>query len=211
MNLRIFDFRNEEDIRNILVTPQIRSRFLRLKAGSEMNDFHSHDLGHEIFLILQGRCRFEIDGEQAVLGTGQMCIALANQPHRVNAVGEEDVIMYLSVTPHIVPTHTSRTPKGKRQPHSFWPPKHYDAVEVTKGSNEELTNRMSELAQSASRSLLKCAEKTENLKQILATVAKGNVCDTREKVWKDLIATFQDIYALGEVWNELAPRLDGED
>ena len=51
----------------------------------------------------------------------------------------------------------------------------------------------------------------ENLKQILATVAKGNVCDTREKVWKDLIATFQDIYALGEVWNELAPRLDGED
>ena len=46
MNLRIFDFRNEEDIRNILVTPQIRSRFLRLKAGSEMNDFHRIKILH---------------------------------------------------------------------------------------------------------------------------------------------------------------------
>lgn len=211
MSLRIFDFRNEEDIRNILVTPHIRSRILRLKAGSEMKDFHSHDLGHEIFIILQGRCRFEIDGEQTVLGPGQMCIALADQPHRVNVVGEEDVIMYLSVTPHIVPTHTDRTSEGKRKPHSFWPPEHYDAVGVIRSSNEELMDRMSKLARSASRSLSKCAEKTEDLKQISATETNGNVRDTREKVWKDLIATFQDIYTLSEAWNDLAPRLDGKD
>ena len=41
---------------------------------------HSHDLGHEIFLILEGRVEFEIDGETEELGPGQMCIALADQP-----------------------------------------------------------------------------------------------------------------------------------
>ena len=211
MTLKVFDFRNEEDVRNVLVTPHIRSRFLRFKADGEMKDFHSHDLGHEIFLILQGRCRFEIDGEQAVLGPGQMCIALADQPHRVNVVGEEDVIMYLSVTPHMVPTHTGRTPEGGRKPHSFWPPQQYDAIGVTEASSEELTDRISALARSASDSLSKCAEKAEDLKQTFAAGVKGNASDTREKVWEDLFAAFQDLYDLGEVWNSLAPRLEGKD
>ncbi len=99
MGLKVFDFRREEDVRNVLVTPHIRSRFFRLEPGREAKDFHSHDLGHEIFLILQGRCLFEIDGEEAELGPGQMCIALADQPHRVTVIGDEPVIMYLSVTP----------------------------------------------------------------------------------------------------------------
>ena len=52
MAFQIFDFRNERHIKNLLVTPHIRSRFLRMKPG-QVADMHSHDLGHEIFLILQ--------------------------------------------------------------------------------------------------------------------------------------------------------------
>ena len=53
-----------------------------------LNAGHTHDLGHEIFLILQGRAEFEIDGQSAVLGPGQMCIALTDQYHTVRNVGD---------------------------------------------------------------------------------------------------------------------------
>ena len=56
MALEVFDYRN--DIRNVFVSPQIRSRFLRMEPGT-VADRHSHDLGHEIFLILRGKARFE--------------------------------------------------------------------------------------------------------------------------------------------------------
>jgi quercetin dioxygenase-like cupin family protein len=78
MSFTVYDYRT--DVRNILVTPQIRSRFMKMQPG-QVAQPHSHDLGHEIFLVLEGRCEFEIDGESQELGTGQMCIALADQIH----------------------------------------------------------------------------------------------------------------------------------
>ena len=62
----VYDYRT--DVRNVLVTPQIRSRFLRMEPGQSAQ-LHSHDLGHEIFLILEGRVEFEIDGETEDVGT----------------------------------------------------------------------------------------------------------------------------------------------
>ena len=106
MGFPVYDYRT--DIRNVLVTPQIRSRFLRMEPGQSAQR-HSHDLGHEIFLILEGRVEFEIDGETEELGPGQMCIALTDQPHKVRVLGDEPMTMYLSVTPHIHPTHTPLT------------------------------------------------------------------------------------------------------
>ena len=73
MSLKVYDYRS--DIVNMLVTPQIRCRFLKMAVG-QFNAGHTHDLGQEIFLILQGRAAFEIDGESAELGPGQMCIAV---------------------------------------------------------------------------------------------------------------------------------------
>ena len=67
MTLPVYDFRT--DVRNIFVTSQIRSRFLKFEVGT-VAQRHSHDLGHEIFLILSGRAEFEIDGEKAELGPG---------------------------------------------------------------------------------------------------------------------------------------------
>src|SRR2546426_11555417 len=105
----IYDYRT--DVRNVLVTPQIRARFLRMEPG-QVAALHSHDLGHEGFLILEGRAVFEIDGETQELGPGQMCVALADQVHSVRVAGEEPMTMYLSVTPHVQPTHTIRTRDG---------------------------------------------------------------------------------------------------
>ena len=111
MSLKVYDYHT--DIVNMLVTPQIRCRFLKMAVG-QFNAGHTHDLGHEIFLILQGRAEFEIDGQSAVLGPGQMCIALTDQYHTVRNVGDDEVIMFLSVTPHIQPTHTYWNDDGSR-------------------------------------------------------------------------------------------------
>ena len=211
MKLKVYDFRREEDLRNVLVTPQIRSRFVRLEAGSEARHFHSHDLGHEIFLILQGRCRFEIDGEEAELRPGQMCIALVDQPHRLTVVGDEPVVMYLSVTPHIVPTHTGRTPEGGRLPPKFGPPSQYDAKRDTDTADEELIDRYIELARAASEKLLAGAEKAAELKEANRDGKDSRTINARNEVWEDLRQTYQSIYELGEVWNNLAPRAGKSD
>ena len=51
MPLQVFDYRR--DIKNVVITPEIRARFLRFEVGAVATR-HSHDLGAEVFLILQG-------------------------------------------------------------------------------------------------------------------------------------------------------------
>ena len=122
MGFEVYDYR--EDVRNVLVTPQLRSRFMRMEAGF-VAEPHSHDLGHEVFLVLEGRAEFDIDGEKEVLGPGQMCVALVDQLHGIRVLDDAPMTMYLSVTPHIQPTHTMWN-DGQRLPHRFAPPSAYD-------------------------------------------------------------------------------------
>jgi quercetin dioxygenase-like cupin family protein len=138
MSFTIYDYRT--DVRNVLVTTQIRSRFLRMQPG-QVAQSHSHDLGHEVFLILEGRCEFEIDDETQELGPGQMCVALADQIHSIRVVGDEPMTLYLSVTPHVQPTHTRWTEDGQRVPPRFAPSSAYDAQPDLSMSVEELIER----------------------------------------------------------------------
>ena len=123
MALTVYDYR--DDVRNVLVTTQIRSRFMRMEPG-EGGGAHSHDLGHEVFLVLEGRAEFTIDGETGIVGPGQMCVALVDQLHSLRVIGDEPMTMYLSVTPHIQPTHAMWTEDGGRMPHRFAPSGAYD-------------------------------------------------------------------------------------
>ena len=116
MPIDVFDYRT--DIRNVFVAPTMRGRFLRHEPG-EVGPFHSHDTGDELFLILQGQCEFTIDGERAVLGPGQLCVARAGQTHEVKVIGDEPMIMFLVVAPHLEPTHTFRDETGKRLPERY--------------------------------------------------------------------------------------------
>ena len=76
MSFSVFDYK--KDLANLLVSPHIRARFLRIEPG-EIHGMHSHDLGHEVFFILEGHLTFYIDGEEQTLGPGQLCVALADQ------------------------------------------------------------------------------------------------------------------------------------
>lgn len=208
MGFKVYDYR--KDIRNVLVTPQIRSRFLRMEPG-QTAQLHSHDLGHEIFLILEGRVEFEIDGETEELGAGQMCIALVDQPHKVRVLGDEPMIMYLSVTPHIHPTHTPRTEDGERLPSNFAPASAYDVELNLDVSVSDLVKRQTDVAQQLAELAQTCAAVQEQMgDQLEAAVTNGDeetAIAARKAMWEAIYPVFKAISNLGEVWNELAPRV----
>ena len=206
MGLKVYDYRS--DIVNMPVTPQIRCRFLKMAVG-QFNAGHTHDLGHEIFLILQGRAEFEIDGQSAVLGPGQMCIALTDQYHTVHNVGDDEVIMFLSVTPHIQPTHTYWNTlwneDGTKQPPRFTAAGAYDEQPDRTTPSAEIAARQAAAAATVAQSATDAAtvqqEQLARFRQALAA-AHG----ARNAMWEALSELFSRTMELGAAWNAFAAR-----
>ena len=208
MGFPVYDYRT--DVRNVLVTPQIRSRFLKMEPGQSAQ-LHSHDLGHEIFLILEGRVEFEIDGETEELGPGQMCVALVDQPHTVRVLGDEPMTMYLSVTPHIHPTHTPRTEDGERLPHNFVPAQAYDVEPDMQVSVSELVARQNHAAELLAELTQTCAAVQQEMgNQLKTALAEGDAdaaTAARKAMWEALYPVYKATAELADVWNALAPRV----
>ena len=214
MPLDVYDFRT--DVRNIVVTPEIRGRFLRMEPG-EVASRHSHDLGHEIFLILDGQCEFEIDGERAVLGPGQACFARRDQMHQVRVVGDRPMTMYLSVTPHIDPTHTFWTadPKegGEKQPPRYggWYSLERDGIPEPEESVAELVERQIEAARRLAEIAGQCADAHRQHGAALARAARDDDSAAArsglDALWRELFPLFRATSALAEAWNEVALKV----
>jgi quercetin dioxygenase-like cupin family protein len=208
MSFKVYDYKT--DIRNVLVTPQIRSRFLQMQPG-QVAQPHSHDLGHEVFLVLEGRCDIEIDGESQELGPGQMCVALANQIHSLRTVGNEPMTLYLSVTPHIQPTHTGWTEDKQRMPHRFAPSSNYDVQTNLDISVDKLIDQNAKEAEGIAQVAQKSAdiqrEMAGKLRKAIAENDEQSAIEIRNAMWKAICEVFEQIYSFGEVWNELAPRI----
>ena len=207
MSFSIFDYR--KDLANLLVSPHIRARFLRIEPG-EVHGMHSHDLGHEVFFILEGRLTFYIDGEEQALGPGQLCVALADQIHQVRNNGDEPVYMYLSVTPHVQPTHTGRDADGMRHPTRFVASNSYDVVTDESTPIDELIDDVTAKTESLADSARKAAETSRQLgaqlKEALSNGDTEEAVQLREALWEGLRQTHRDLYALSDRWNDLAPR-----
>lgn len=207
MTFPVYDYR--KDVRNILVTPEIRARFFRLEPGAVAKP-HTHDLGHEVFLMLQGRAIFEIDGAREELGPGQMCVALVNQSHGITVTSPEPVIMYLSVTPHIQPTHTMWTADGKRLPHRFVSNENYDVRPEHPASDAEAVDRQVKAAQEFGKAARRAVERQVALggalKKALAAKDEAAAKKTRDEMWESLYDMFKNVPGLADAWNDLAPR-----
>lgn len=207
MSFSIFDYR--KDLANLLVSPHIRARFLRIEPG-EIHGMHSHDLGHEVFFILEGRLTFYIDDEEQTLRPGQLCVALADQIHQVRNNGDEPVYMYLSVTPHVQPTHTGRDADGKRHPTRFVASSSYDVVTDESTPIDELIDDVTAKAESLADSARKGAKTSRQLgaqlKDALSNGDAEEAVQLREALWERLRQTHRDLYALSDRWNDLAPR-----
>ncbi len=212
MPFQVFDYR--KDITNMLVTPQIRSRFLKMEVG-QFNQSHTHDLGHEIFLILQGQAEFDIEGHKEVLGPGQMCIALTDEAHTVRNVGDDEVIMYLSVTPHILPTHTYWTAEGEKEPPRFANSFSYDqAPDLSVGADA----RADEHLQSV-EDFVACVEETAETQRARVAAFKKAFAEgdseaafkARDAMWDALYPMFKAVHELAGVWNAFAHRTVDEE
>ena len=206
MALQVFDYHT--DIRNVFVTPQIRSRFLRMEPGT-VAERHSHDLGHEVFLILEGNARFEISGEIAELGPGQMCVARIDEPHQVSVIGDEPMTMYLSVTPHIQPTHTGLDDDDERKPIRFMPSSSYDQDESSIPIEESIDHFV-DFAESLASITQTAAEEQRmaggRLSRALGARNEKAADRQREVMWFGVYRIFDKLFEMAELWNKMSPR-----
>ena len=67
MPIQRFDFRT--DLTNVAVSPPIRNRFRRVALGP-VPEVHSHDLGGETFLVMEGQIEFTVADETVVCTAG---------------------------------------------------------------------------------------------------------------------------------------------
>jgi len=207
MGFPVYGYRS--DVRNVLVTPQIRSRFLRMEPGEE-SGAHSHDLGHEVFLVLQGRAEFTIDGETEELGPGEMCVALVDQLHSLRVVGDEPMTMYLSVTPHIQPTHTMWDEQGRELPYRFTPSSSYGVETDTDTPVPDLLERLADATRSVATAAHDAAaiqaEQSDTVARALSRGDEDAAADARGAMWDALMPVFQRSAELASLWNDVAPR-----
>ena len=216
MSFPIYDFRKYH--KNLIVTPELRSRFLYMPNGVEVDlknkaSGHSHDLGYEIFLIMQGKVRGLIAGEEGILEAGQLCIAAPHETHAFEVIGDEDVVMYLSVTPHIQPTHTMYNSDGDRLPHRFAPNSAYDIPDDDGLLVEDLLHEVVSLTKELSGSIqtfqIEQESKVDEIFDSLKAVGMSNE-DTeklRSDIYDGVRPLYEKIFELTNTWNNLAPKL----
>jgi quercetin dioxygenase-like cupin family protein len=209
--LRVYDF--HDDILNFVITPEIRMRFYRMEVG-QVDSRHSHDLGHEIFFILQGKCEMEIECERAVLEPGQACVAFRDQMHQAKNVGESPVIMYLSVSPHVIPTHTSWT-VDPREGGTKLPPRYNLAylppsLQPPPRPIDELADEYFLAAQSLFDASDSAARAHESVgPELCQSLASGDAARSRaqiDAIWAELLPLLRAVSDLEKAWNQLAPR-----
>ncbi|MEE3234489.1 MAG: cupin domain-containing protein [Candidatus Latescibacterota bacterium] len=202
-------FSHRRDLKNLLVTPQIRARFLKIEPG-EVHDMHSHDLGHEIFLILKGRLRFYIEGDEATVSEGELCIATSDQIHQVKNETDESVVMYLSVTPHIQPTHTGRDADGRRHSTKFVESRSYDVTTDETTPIDDLIDLVDTATKKIESTSRTASDNFSSVSRELKTAISLNKTEDadriREIIWNDIRQIHKDLYKLSELWNDLAPR-----
>jgi mannose-6-phosphate isomerase-like protein (cupin superfamily) len=56
---------------------------------------HYHDLQDELYFVHSGTARFEVGGEERVLGAGGLCHVEAATPRRVSNAGTDDLILLI--------------------------------------------------------------------------------------------------------------------
>ncbi len=117
MPARTFDWR-DDPMGTAVAVPEVRARFIRAEPGEKLGNFHSHEEsgGIEVWVVLEGAVRFEIEDETVIATAGQAVVAWPDEKHRVTCIGDEPAVYYLTVTPHRTPTHTHYDADGRRQP-----------------------------------------------------------------------------------------------
>jgi quercetin dioxygenase-like cupin family protein len=212
MTLEVWD--STRDVKNLFITPEIRSRIMRFEPH-QLSHGHTHDVGHEMFLVLEGQAEFTIDGSTAVLGPGQACVARAGQWHELRAVGDGPMTLYLSVTPHVEPTHTQWDREGGNQL-----PYHYggstrgerqaELVEPVDALLDRHVAACSDLAEAAQANLSAQRVAAEQLRGALAASDSAAAHAAVDAMWSAYRPMYASLQASVQIWNALAPAATGD-
>jgi quercetin dioxygenase-like cupin family protein len=209
-------FGAKTDIRNLFITPEIRSRIMRFEPG-EVSQGHTHDLGHEMFVVLDGQAEFTIAGESAVLGPGEICVARAGQWHELRTVGDQPMTLYLSVTPHIEPTHTQWDHEGgTRQPYRYGGATRAERLARTSASEPAevlLESHLRATAALASAAGDNAAAQEVAAGDLRTALERGDTAAAHaalDEMWRAFRAMYARLQEAERAWNALAPAVAGE-
>jgi mannose-6-phosphate isomerase-like protein (cupin superfamily) len=56
---------------------------------------HYHDTQDELYFVHAGTARFEVDGEERVLGPGGLCHVGSTTPRKVSNAGDDDLVLLI--------------------------------------------------------------------------------------------------------------------
>ncbi|HLZ29015.1 MAG TPA: cupin domain-containing protein [Chloroflexota bacterium] len=203
MALEVFDART--DIRNLFITPEIRSRIMRFEPG-QVSHGHTHDVGHEMFLVVDGQAEFTIAGQSAVLGPGQMCVARAGEWHEIRIVGDRPMTLYLSVTPHIEPTHTQWDQEGGTPlPYRYGGSTRLEPSATPAALLERHLAASTALARAAQDNAAAQAQAATRLSSALDQADSAAAHAAVDEMWRAFRALHARLRESELIWNELAP------
>ena len=140
-----------------------------------------------------------------------MCVALADQLHSIQVTSEKPMIMYLSVTPHILPTHTSWGEDGRKLPYSYGSASSYDQEPDAAPIADAVGNFVNTAAAVAAAAHVASEKGLESSDSFLQAVEQGDSKEAgrlRDSLWDVLSALYAQVDELAGVWNRLAPRAD---
>ena len=206
MSLDHFDYRR--DLRNVFVSPELRCRFMRIEADQTTGS-HTHDLGHEVFMVMEGRIEFDFAGERAVLGPGQMCVVKRDVPHTLTALDGKPAVIYLSVTPHVEPTHTSWDEQGNKRP-----PRYGVVKEGWTEGEPPVADHLAAvraLAEAAAAQAARAEAASSALSRALEHGDRSAARAAVDAMWTQLCQTHLRLVEVDELWNQLAPRVSPPD
>lgn len=208
MPIQVWDFR--KDIQNLVATPEIRARFNEIKPGAPPR-YHSHDLGGEIFLVLEGEVTFDVEGEVVTGMPGQAIFVPPHQKHRLYNQGTVPARYYLSVTPHVEPTHTHYDQDLNRLPPSYggWraagnptPPSGLSTPELA----DRLVVEARRLAEAAQQAEAAIRAQAEALKAASAREDRSAAKAAADAIWSAAYPTLRQAHDFERIWNDLAPQ-----
>jgi len=107
--------------RAIVWNRYMRANYAVWQPGQEC-DVHSHRDAVELFVFLDGQCEMTVGDETAIVGAGQTVYVGPDVKHKLRAIGDQPLVMFLAVTPNHSPTHTIFRPDGSIIEHDRQPP-----------------------------------------------------------------------------------------
>ena len=99
----------------------LRADYSTWPVGQEAQ-LHFHKGAIEIFIFLDGECEITVGDETQVVGACHAVYAGPDMPHRLKAVGDRPLKMFLFVSPNHEPTHTMIEADGTTRDTNRTPP-----------------------------------------------------------------------------------------